>query len=650
MKQRDLSRRDVVKLGGGTIVVVAAGALGIKVATGGGDGGSGGVAATAGDGAKEAPARAALVKQGKLPPLAERLPPKPVVIQPVKSVGKYGGTWHTLGVGAEDAGSWMVQTVYYDGVLRWDPLFKGSGSITDVQPNLAESIDYNKAGTEYVFKLRQGIKWSDGKPFTADDVVFAVNDIMVNEVLAPAPSSRFVGNDGQRCKATKVDEYTVKITYPTPNSLMLQGMCSAAGFQLAAPKHYLERFHGDYTKGLGKNWAEDFVAKNNMFANVERPTVTPWMVTTPLGESSQAVFQRNPYYWKVDPDGRQLPYIDEVVFAIASDPEVALAQALNGQVDLHSRTINTTRNKPVLADSRKKGNYDFFDVKTGFMNSGLIMFNQTSEDKVKREIFSNRDFRIGLSYAINRQEIIESVYAGQGKPLQAAPRPNSPWHDEQMATQYTEYDVAKANQSLDKAGYPMRGGARVGPNGKPISFVVITASVHPDTAQALDFVKRSWKAVGVDMKVQNVDETLFFERVTAGKHDAACYQGVGGDNPVLYPGQFIPTASRSSNWAPQWGLWFESHGEAGEEPPAKVKAWLDTYTKIQGTTDDTQQHDLMVEILSGVRDEFTHMGLVLPPDGYGIVKNTFHNVPDPIQGDLTYPNLAPSHPEQYFVD
>jgi peptide/nickel transport system substrate-binding protein len=650
MKQRDLSRRDVIKLGGGAVVVVAAGALGIKVASGDSGDASDGVAASAGDGAKEAPALAALVKQGKLPPLAERLPAKPVVVQPVKSVGHYGGTWHTLGVGAEDASSWMVMTVYYDGVLRWDPLFKDSGSITDVQPNLAESIDYNKSGTEYVFKLRKGIKWSDGKPFTADDVVFAVNDIMVHEVLAPAPSSRFVGNDGRRCKASKVDDYTVKLTYPSPNSLMLQGMCSAAGFQLAAPKHYLEQFHGDYAKGLGKNWAEDFTAKNTFFSNPDRPTVTPWMVTTPLGESSQSVWQRNPYYWKVDPDGRQLPYIDEVVFTIASDPEVALAQALNGQVDLHARTINTTRNKPVLADNRQKGDYEFFDMKTGFMNSGLIMFNQTSEDKVKREIFSNRDFRIGLSYAINRQEIIDSVYAGQGEPWQAAPRPDSPWYDEQLAKQYTEYDVEQAKQYLDKAGYPMQGDARVGPDGKPISFVVITASVHPDTAQALDFVKRSWKAVGIDMKVQNVDETLFFERVTAGKHDAACYQGAGGDNPILYPQQYIPVASRNSNWAPQWGLWFESRGEAGEKPPAKVKGWLDTYTQIQGTTDATEQHDLMAEILSGVRDEFTHMGLVLPPDGYGIVKNGFHNVPSPVMGDLTYPSLAPTHPEQYFAD
>jgi peptide/nickel transport system substrate-binding protein len=650
VKERQVSRRGLLLGGGGALVAASLAGWGIIEASSGDSEASDGPAPDLD--LKEAPMLAALVKAGQLPELGKRLPPAPLVVEPVGDLGRYGGDWHTVGVGVEDTSSWMLQTFFYDNMVGWDPAFKGNGAISDVRPNLAESFTANPEGTRYEFKLRRGIKWSDGEPFTADDVVFAVNDIQVHPEISPAPSSRFKGIDGSPCKATKIDDYTVRIDFPSPNALFLQGMCSAGGFVLTAPKHYLSQFHADYLPG-GKrpadDWVTAFAGKNDPFGNADRPTLTGWRVVSGVGGGSRAVVERNPYYWKTDPEGRQLPYLDRIVYSIVSDPEVALAQVLNGQVDIHSRTINTTKNKPVLARSRKRGGYDFYEVKTGQMNHDMIMFNLTHKDPVKREIFGNKDFRIGLSQAINRQEVIDAVYAGQGEPWQTCPRPDSPFYDETMAKQYVEFDVAAANEALDRAGYTRQGDSRMGPDGKPIELVVLIATSNPTAVQAFEFVTRRWADVGIKASVQAVDETLFFERTTAGEHDCAVSTGDGGDNPILYPYRYIPTASRVSAFAPAWGSWFETMGAAGEEPPALVAGWLETYHQIQSTTDADEQLSLMMDILAGVRDEFQTFGISLPIHGYGIVKNDFHNVPETVPGDLTFPNVGAANPSQFYT-
>ncbi|HXH89586.1 MAG TPA: ABC transporter substrate-binding protein [Gaiellaceae bacterium] len=639
-----LNRRDLLKLGaGGVLTATLAGTLveGSVAATGGG---------------KEAPQLAALVRQGKLPPLAKRLPAKPVVVQTVERLGRYGGTWDTAGAGAEDVGSWILLTIFYENVVAFRPPWKGNGSIKDAVPNLAKSITYNRAGTEYTIRLRSGIKWSDGAPLTAADIVFAVKDIILNKTLSPSTSTRFTGRGGEPVRIEQLDKWTVKLIFPTPNALFLQGMCSAGGYVLCAPAHYLKRFHQDFNPNVADlvkeanqpNWRAFFNSKNFPF-DPNRPTVAAWKFTTPFGVGAQVVAERNPYYWKVDRQGRQLPYIDKVVYNLASDPEVVLAQGLNGQLDLHARLINTPRNKPVLAANRKKGNYKFFEVKTSFMNQGLIMLNQTAQDPVLRHIFRNKEFRKALSHAINRREIINSVYAGQGEPWQAAPARTSPWFNLNMAKQFTEFNMNAANQILDRAGFQRRGSSRVGPDGKAIEFSILAATTNPDHAQALEFIKRTWNNLGIDIQVQNVAENLFHTRVTSNAHHAAIFGASGGDNPILYPASYIPTSARASNYATLWALWSESNGRLGEAPPQVVRDQLTLYAGLKGTTQEKTQFNLMARILRGVAKEFHSIGIALPPPSYGIVKNNFHNVPKSIPGNLAFPGIGPVHPEQFFI-
>ncbi len=173
---------------------------------------------------------------------------------------------------------------------------------------------------------------------------------------------------------------------------------------------------------------------------------------------------------------------------------------------------------------------------------------------MKREIFNNKDFRIGLSYAIDRQAIIDAAFVGQGEPWQAAPRKESPYYNERLAKQYTEFDVAKANEHLDKA-YPKKDGEgfRLGPDGKRISFNIMVIPALGDFLDSTQLTAQYWQAVGVDAKVQTVDRTLFYDRKDANEHDAAVFLGSGGMGDALFEPTFYFPFWNESLFAVPWG-------------------------------------------------------------------------------------------------
>jgi ABC-type transport system substrate-binding protein len=394
---------------------------------------------------KEAPELAALAKSGKLPPLKDRLPAKPLVVQPAERLGVYGGTWRTALLGVADQ-VWIIRTVDYEGLLRWNTEY------TEIIPNLAESYEASEDGREFTFHLRSGVKWSDGEPFTADDIVFCQNDVVNNRDLTPgAPSNPAV--------ATKIDDATVKLTFERPEGLFIKKQASDAGrMYVRFPKHYLQQFHKKYNPGVvalakkekADDWMSLFWGKADGYVDVNRPTLSAWKVATPLGKGERCTFDRNPYYWKTDPEGRQLPYLDHVSFSVLNDAEVMLLKAMSGEIDMQNRTIGKPKNKPLFARNREKGQFGFFETVPTSMNTTVIALNFNHKDPAKKAIFRNRDFRIGLSHAINRQEIINAVFQRQGEPWQTSPRKESVFYHEQLATQFLAYDTKLANEHLDR--------------------------------------------------------------------------------------------------------------------------------------------------------------------------------------------------------
>ena len=610
---------------------------------------------SAGKKGKEAPMLAALVKKGELPPVDERLPDEPLVVQPNDRTGVYGGEWRSGMMGPSDA-AWLGRTVGYETLMRWDPAFE------KVIPNVAREITVEDDGRAFVVTLRKGMKWSDGHPFTADDLVFAYNEVLLNADLFPVPPSMYLV-DNKPGRIEKVDETTVRFVFPLPNSLFVQMHATPyADDILGFPKHYMQQFHKKFNPEADQlakeadqpSWVENFLLKADQWTNKDLPRLHAWLPRRVFGEGNRYIYERNPYYWKVDPEGSQLPYIDRLVIRYVADPQTMVLAASSGEFDMQDRTINTLQSKPVLARGRERGNYDFFEEVPSDSNALVIALNLTHQDPVKRQIFNNRDFRVGLSYAINRQELIDAIYQKQGEPAQVAPRDTSPYYDEEMKTQYTEYNVDLANQHLDRAGFTERDGDgfRLGPDGKKIFFAVeVPTAFRAEWSDAMQLVREHWRKVGIDIQVKTEDRALFDERTASGQHDAAVWQAEGGGwiEPLLRTDWDFPSANESCNYAYQWMMWYQTGGKEGERPPAPVRRQMELYNQVRQTIDEAERDALLRELLKIAKEFFYHIGTVSMLESYGIVKNNFHNVPKSVPQSFLYPTPGPTNPEQYFI-
>ena len=610
----------------------------------------------------EAPDLAARVRQGELPPVEERLPANPLVIDVVEQIGEYGGVWRVAVIGGGD-NSWLNRVMGFDKLVRYAP------NSTEIVPDIAERFEASDDATTYTFYLRRGMKWSDGHPYTADDIVFWWEDIATN----PDYQSQFALRsmflvDGEPMRVRKIDDFTVQFIFREPNALFLQQFADRNGFEPTRyPKHYLERFHPDYNDNIDAVLREygqsDWVSLMNFIATREPagtgdpdlPVTTAWNSITRYGEAPQIIMVRNPFYHKVDPEGNQLPYIDRVVFDQLEDREVLVLKALNGEIDFMDRHIATPANRAVFADNMERGGYEFVETLPSGMNQMIISLNLNHQDPVLREVFQNRDFRVGLSHAINRQELIDLIYIGQGEPWQAAPRRESPYFDQEMAKQYTEFDLRLANQYLDRAGLTRRDNQqfRLLPDGRRLSFSVEVASGQQDRIDMLELIDGYWAEVGVDMQVRVQDRSLLYARKDAAQHDAVVWGGDGGVDPMTEPRYFFPF-SNESNYAPAWAAWYTQLDAAfggavnAEEPPAAPKRQMELYDEIKKTGNARRQVELMAEIIEIAKEQFYTIGTVLPANGYGIKKTNFRNVPMQGLHFAQYP--AHLNTSQFFIE
>ena len=605
----------------------------------------------------ESPMLAEQAKAGKLPPLAERVPKEPLAVPVAEKVGQYGGEWTSGILGASD-NAWIGRTVLYDGLVRWNPEW------TDVIPNIAKSWEVSEDGTQYTFRLREGMKWSDGEPFTAADILFWAEDVVSNQELSPSGQPGWMKVNGEPAAVTAPDPYMVVFKFAGPHGLFLQHLATPAALAMFdVQAKYAKQFHITYNpqaNDLAKqanlpSWVELFQNKvtsgpggvNARIQNTELPTLAAWRLTNPINVGQNVVFERNPYYWKVDPEGNQLPYLDRVVYPLVENGEVLTLKALNGEVDMMDRHIGTVPNKAVFTDNQEKGNYHFFETVSAGMNTTCIAFNLTHKDPVKREIFNNKLFRQALSVAINRQEIIDLVFVAQGQPSQVAPRPESEFYNEQLAKQFTEYDPEQAKQWLDEAGYKAGSdGKRLGPDGKRITFSVEVPTGFGDRVDVMELVVGYWQAVGIDAAVVVQERSLFYTRKSANEHDVGVFEG----NPaiMLDPRWFFPYNDESI-YGIAWQYWFNNpKDEHAEEPPAEIKRQMDLYNQLKATPNPKVQADLFKQIIQIAQEQFYSVGISTLPNGYGIVKNNFHNVPDSMPNAFLYNNPGPTRPEQYF--
>jgi len=611
--------------------------------------------------AGEAPALAEMVAAGTLPPLEERLPNDPEVVTPIDSIGTYGGTIRRFLSGSNDHNSFL-RFVGPQGLTRWKADF------SEVIPNVAESWTTNEDSSEFTFRLREGMRWSDGEPFTADDIMFFVDDLLNNEAFYPSAPARFVVA-GETMQGEKIDDYTVTFKFAASYGTFLTELATPLAQEPTLwAKHYCMQFHPKYNPDVQalvddspavEDWPSLFrlncgeVEAPNRWSNAERPTLDPWVVT---GEgytagSTLVMMERNPYFWQVDTEGNQLPYVDTLQWGVAQDSQAILLEAIAGNIDMQARRIATLANQPVLFENAEKSGYNLFQRTAADSNDMAIHFNHTHQDPEMRAFLTNRDVRIALSIGIDREEIIDIVYQGVGEPWQIGPLPQHVLYNEQLGRQHTEFDPDRANELLDAAGYSDRDadGNRIFPSGQPIVFNVNYPGVEtPQHGDTLEIVRDHWADLGIGLNATSVERSIYYARGEANEHDFMVWGAPGGLDPTLSPRDVLAVHPQASWFAIPWTRWYLSGGTEGMEPSESMKRRLALYDQFKAEADQARALDLFREIHQIAADEFEIIGITFRPSTYGVYNAKLRNVPEALPGSWMYPDPAPTLPWTYY--
>lgn len=594
----------------------------------------------------ESPVLASMVEAGDLPPVEERLPVTPRVIDHSEEIGQYGGDMRMGFVGNNPGWGGLWYVTGWENLVSWEHDFSG------VAPNIAESWEVSDDVREYTFHLREGMRWSDGAPFTADDIVFYIEDVLFNEEISPGgPTADWLPGDGaEDFRIEKIDDYTVKFIFANPYGTFLYTIPQWNGRHITwFPKHYLSQFHADYNPdGIDaliaesdgvEDWVGLFNQKasgptddtNNYFNNLDRPLLFPWVPTSILGGSTEMTMERNPYYFKVDAEGNQLPYIDQVIGVSFQDDEARNLAMANGDIDY----IKDVAGREFFFDALDSGAPILISFKNDEAgNTNSIHFNLNVQDPVLSELFNDINFRIGMSHAINREEIIEIVHQGQGTPSQVAPLESSPLYNERLATQYLAYDVDLANEYLDMV-IPERDadGYRLGPDGERVSFVF---SIPNSEAWQGNWVSVGeltvgyWEAVGVDALLDAVAAEIMTERREQNNYEATMYTGEGGAGitPILQERYYAP-GDYDSLFGVSWFYWWANAQEAVTiEPPQDIQDWYAAYLAVGQQPTQDAQIESMMGVLDTAADYFYVIGISRPGLGFQVRNARLGNYPE----------------------
>lgn len=607
----------------------------------------------------EAPGLAELSKAGKIPAVSERVGSEPEVIKPLQSTGKYGGEIRFGLRGSSDQNS-ILRMVGSQGLVRWNAEY------TKIGPAVAKSFEVDPTATTYTFHLRKGMKWSDGQPFGADDILFSLEDIVLNKDFGSTPS-RYM-SASKPMKVEKLDDATVRFTFDTPNGDFLAELAAPLGqHPVLYAKHYCSQFHPKYNKDIdnlvkkmgASDWKNLLLQKcgdietATRWGNLERPTLDPWVVKEPyVGAATRVVLERNPYFWQIDTDGNQLPYVDRLSASISQDVESLILSAVGGRIDFGLRHLDSAADRPVIAQNREKGDYRMFEAEVSGFNTMMIDLNLTHKDPVLRELFNTKDFRVALSLGIDRKEVIDTALLGEGEPWQQGPFENdSPYYDEKLSTQNIAFDPSKANELLDRVGLSKRGpdGMRLRPDGKPFFFQIdVIPTFQPQWTDMLNIIRMQWRKIGIDMRVNPLERTFFYERTSnSNDHDAAVWVGGAAWTPASLPHQLIPV-SPESRWGIGWYQWYQSKGARGVEPPASVKTRFELFDQVRSTADPEKRMALVRKAIEIAAKEFEVFGVSKALSTYGIVKNNLRNVPEKMQNWWALATPAQTLPQTWY--
>ncbi len=665
MKQltsRPVSRREFMRLS----AMATAGAVMVACAPAGAPGGAA-PAAPAAPAAAEAPKAAAaapgkfneapmladLVKAGKLPAVDERLPTTPGVIDGVEGAGNYGGTIRRGFKGVSD---------------RWGPTKTQDRSLAwydkdlNIRARLAESWEVSDDAKEWTFHLRQGMKWSDGTPFTTEAVKYWYESELKNPDLKTYKGSAWAtGAKNTLMELEVIDDHTFKFKFADANPLFVFKVSRPTPAPYS-PGHYMKQFHNELTdnkddlmakvKAAGfETWDQYYDDRGWWYLNPERPSVGPWISKNPLSEQL-FIMERNPYFFAVDSQGNQLPYVDKLNHRLFDTPDVFNLWITNGEVDFQARHVDIA-NYTLFKESEEKGKYKVL-VGTS-ANHMALQLNQTTKNERLNKFFNNRDVRIAVSVAIDREGINDLIYDGLATPRQYSPLSTSPQYHEKLSKAYIEHDVAKANELLDGAGYKEKDadGFRKWDDGsgEVITFTIEgTDTPGSPSEDAVQQVIKNLAEVGIKAAYKGLERALYEEHWGANEIEAAWWGGDRTVLPIVAPMIFLGTMI-DRPWADAWGKWHDNPADPNaQEPPADhwIRKIWGIWDQIATEVDADKRTELFKGILDIWAEELPMIGVLGEIPAPVIAKSGIHNYVEGMPIDDTTGDEHLLQTETYF--
>lgn len=620
----------------------------------------------------EAPMLVELVAAGKLPPVEERLPENPSVAEAAE-IGQYGGMAYAFSVNPTHWNDLREAPSRGRSLLQ----FGTGGTITT---DLAERFELSADQTDFTFSLREGTQWSDGAPLTVDDIIFMFEHMHWNEEIPSRHAHPRV------MRVVKIDDLTMRMEMDEPNPLILIKMATWQGGDRTIwhPKHYLQKWHIDHNSKANDvaaeegfdSWAEAFTFHMDTHVkDLNKPTTQAWKpveITT-----TTRVFERNPYYWRVDAAGNQLPYIDRIQSEII-DPEVYNLKIISGEASVAYTRVNLA-DFALFKENEEAGNYRVEQI-PGIMGANIgISLNLNHQEPWRAKLYQDVRFRRALSLAINREEVNEAVYFGLATPRQSTALPMSTFYKEEWGDAWAEYDPDRAMRMLDEIGLTERDrdSFRIAPDRKTLQIVI---EYSAPGSEALELIKEYWEAVGVKVLLKPLDAQLHSERRLTNEHDArvAGHEGeeimqfiMGGSYHSCFRSRGLGTAQWRAcgdhmAWGWAWGQWigadlairegtktladFEGGRMPGEEPPEEIKQ-LDTWTRewVENTQFGSPEYtELAQRLYDYVTEQAFVIGVVGMAPSLFIAKKNIGNVPTSYGPGMDWPGSLTYYADTLF--